>query len=215
MQMKSSIQRDLMQLFTKLLQGFVLKDDARDWSIMLMHQSAVREYFSKLGLFLHLDELDGYAFLKSCPAHEEEMGSITSESEMGVRDALVIKEPKGSPLMRRMPLSFELTLLLVLLREALMQFDESSRDDHRLILTRSEIYDLLKTFYKDLFDETRLVKRFDTLISRALELQVISELKGHPDKIEVHRVIRAMVDSQKLSEIKSALQTHAKQELAD
>ncbi len=214
MQTKSSVQNELTQTLTRLLQGFVFKDDGMVWTTLLMHQNSVREYFSKLGLFLHLDELDGFAFLKSTPPHDEEIGSVACESEMGTKSTTGT-ELKGSPLMRRFPLSYELTLLLVLLREALMQFDEASRDDHRLILSRTDIYDLLKMFYRDRSDETKLLKRFDTLISRALELQVVSELKGQTDKLEVHRVIRALVDAQKLAEIKASLQSHTQQELAE
>ena len=48
----------------KLLQGFVVSDEKKYWESLLTYQEAIREYFSALGLQLHLSIDDGYAFLK-------------------------------------------------------------------------------------------------------------------------------------------------------
>ena len=108
-------------------------------------------------------------------------------------------------LVRRIPLSFEVSLLCVLLREALEQFDSKVNDDHRLVLHRIDIYDLLKLFYEDKTDETKQVKRFDALINRVVELGFLKELKGNQNSFEVRRIIKAQFDAEKLVEIKARM----------
>lgn len=192
----------------KLLQGFIASDEKKYWEPLLTYQEAVREYFSTLGLQLHLSIDDGYAFLKQgCLVEEHQelaQAGALDEGEAVEGEPDVEKElASGMPtLVRRMPLSFEVSLLCVLLREALEQFDSNVSDDHRFVLHRTDIYDLLKLFYEDKTDETKQVKRFDSLINRMTELGFLKELKGNQHSFEVRRMIKAQFDAEKLLEIK-------------
>ncbi len=186
----------------KLLQGFIVSDEKKYWETLLIHQEAIREYFSVLGLQLHLSTDDGYAFLKQ--------GRLNQDHESDDEEALEDIDEKDSvaqfpTLVRRMPLSFEVSLLCVLLREALEQFDSKVNDDHRLVLHRVDIYDLLKLFYEEKTDETKQVKRFDALINRMVELGFLKELKGNQNSFEVRRIIKAQFDAEKLLEIKARM----------
>ncbi|MCW5588333.1 MAG: DUF4194 domain-containing protein [Legionellales bacterium] len=191
----------------KLLQGFLTADEKKYWEPLLVYQEAVRDYFSALGLQLHLSMDDGYAFLKQ--------GSLDQTAEDEVEETewqenLVAQGDEASALqvptlVRRMPLSFEVSLLCVLLREALEQFDFKVNDDHRLVLHRTDIYELLKLFYAERTDETKQVKRFDTLINRVVELGFLKELKGNQHSFEVRRIIKAQFDAEKLGEIKAQM----------
>lgn len=194
-------------LLIKLLQGFIVSDEKKYWETLLTYQEAVREYFSTLGLQLHLSVDDGYAFLKQ---GRLEQGSITGidDEEMPENEEGSIEENPTSSiptLVRRIPLSFEVSLLCVLLREALEQFDSKVNDDHRLVLHRIDIYELLKLFYEDKTDETKQVKRFDALINRVVELGFLKELKGNQNSFEVRRVLKAQFDAEKLVEIKARM----------
>jgi len=193
----------------KLLQGFIVADEKKYWESLLIYQEAVREYFSTLGLQLHLSIDDGYAFLKQGRLEQHQEGAQEDGEAMEGDE----KNPEEDPalrfptLVRRIPLSFEVSLLCVLLREALEQFDSKVNDDQRLVLHRIDMYDLLKLFYEEKTDETKQAKRFDALINRMVELGFLKELKGNQNSFEVRRIIKAQFDAEKLVEIKSRMMT--------
>lgn len=203
---------NISSVLIKLLQGFLLQEDKLSWETLLSQQIAVRDFFANLGLYLHLDENDGYAFLRTIPEGTIDDGKITSESLMGNLQQEENIEKKKLTLMRRFPLSFEVSLLCVLLREAIDQFDATVHDDHRLILTRSEIYELLSLYFPDRSDETKLIKRWDNVINKVIDLGFIRELKSDPARIEVLRIIKAMIDAEKVQEMKRNMQQHAQNE---
>jgi hypothetical protein len=201
----------LSAVLIKLLQGFLLQEDKQIWETLQVQQTFVREYFATLGLHLHLDEHDGYAFLRTIPMGESDDGKVTGESAIGNVQQEEVAEKKKLTLMRRMPLSFEVSLLCVLLREALDQFDATVHDDHRLIMAKSDIYDLLKLYFPDKHDETKLIKRWDGIINKVIELGFIRELKSDDSRIEVLHIIKAMIDAERVGEMKRNLQRYVQQ----
>ena len=186
----------------KLLQGFLLQEDKQAWETLQMHQTAVRAFFTTLGLHLHLDEQDGYAFLRTTPMDESDDGTLTNAQ-------------KKLTLMRKVPLSFEVSLLCVLLREALDQFDATVHDDHRLIMTKSDIYELLKLYFPNTHDETKLIRRLDSIINKVIDLGFIRELKSDTSRIEVLRIIKAIIDAERVSEMKHNMQQYAQKKSED
>lgn len=201
----------LATVLIKLLQGFLLQEDKQAWETLQCQQTVVREYFTTLGLHLHLDEQDGYAFLRTTPMDENENGKVTDESAIGNRQQEDMAEKKKLTLMRKMPLSFEVSLLCVLLREALDQFDATVHDDHRLVITKSDIYDLLKLYFPGKHDETKLIKRWDSIINKLIELGFIRELKSDTSRIEVLRIIKAMIDAERVCEMKRTMLAYVEQ----
>lgn len=192
----------------KLLQGFVVSDEKKYWEALLIYQEAIREYFSTLGLQLHLSMDDGYAFLKQgrLTQYQDDVQNSEIDAEEALEGEMDIAEESTTfqipTLVRRAPLSFDVSLLCVLLRETLEQFDSKVNDDHRLVLHRTDIYELLKLFYEERTDETKLIKRFDGLINRVVELGFLKELKGNRQSFEVRKIIKAQFDAEKLQEIK-------------
>ena len=196
---------DLSGVLIKLLQGFIYREEQHYWDALIFRQDVVRDYVRSLGLVLHLDDTDGYAFLKSNSVNEED----ESDSEESASNLVVENiEPKTLRLMRKIPLSYEVSLLCVLLREALEFYDEKVSDDHRLIISRSEIYDMLREFSSKTTDEVKQNKRFDALISKVQEFGFLRELRNDSQRFEVRRPIKALVDAQKLLEIKQQMQRH-------
>ncbi len=198
---------DLTAILIKLLQGLITTDDKKYWDKLITHQEFVRDYFSKLGLFLYLDQDDGYAFLRSIPPP-----SMAGVEEEGDVDLLAVEnaeqEANFPSLIRKMPLTFELSFFCVLLREALEHFDESVSDDFRLVLKRVDIYEMLKTFYPENNDESKQKKKLDALINKVVDLGFLRQLSNAEDSFEVKRVIKALVDAGKLKEIKEQMQLH-------
>lgn len=193
-------------LLTKLLQGFVYKEDDKYWTELMLRQEAVRGYFSPLGLQLYCDEVDGYAFLKS----EVNSESAAAEEEDAPQQSSNSSIPENTyRVMRRVPLGFDVSLLCVLIREALEHFDTQTSDDHRLILSADEIQDMLRQFFSETNDLVKQSRRFDTLISRVVELGFLKPLRNDPKKFEVKRPIKALIDAACIAQLKTAMLAHA------
>lgn len=144
---------------------------------------------------MFIDQNDGYAFLKQIDDDETETSSETIR------------------LIRRYPLSFELSLLCVLLREELEKFDSSQHDSAILVLSESEIRSMLSVYFKEKADQTKLYRELTKYLNQAAELSFLKELKensGSTDipidrKFEVRRILRAVIDIDFLSEFKKRL----------
>lgn len=147
-----------------------------------------------IGLDLVLDEAEGYAFLRSKSEDDE------------------IEADKLPRLVARRPLSFPVSLLLVLLRKKLAEFDASGGDT-RLVLSRDEIVDLIRVFLPDTSNEARLVDQIETHINKAVELGFLRRLKAisDPAGFEVRRILKAFVDAQWLADFDAQLAIYQSQ----
>lgn len=182
-------------LAVTLLKGVVYREaDERLWSTLLNLQSRVRDYMGVLNLDLALDEAEGYAFLRSRAADDDETA------------------PKAPRLVARRPLTFPVSLLLALLRKKLAEFDASGGT--RLVLTRDEMVQMLAIFIPTGSNESRIVDQIETHINKVVDLGFLRVLKtnGGPPGYEVRRILKAFVDAQWLAEFDSRLE-HYRQQL--
>ena len=178
----------------KLLQGIVYDDDPC-WNTLSNNIREITDFFETIGVQVFIDQNDGYAFLKQIDNDETDAGSETIR------------------LIRRHPLSFELSLLCVLLREELEKFDSSQHDSAILVLSESEIRSMLSVYFKEKADQTKLYRELTKYLNQAAELSFLKELKensGSTDipidrKFEVRRILRAVIDIDFLSEFKKRL----------
>lgn len=178
---------ELPAVVIPLLKGVFYRDaDAASWSALLNLQSRVRDYVSVLGLDLVLDESEGYAFLRSRPESDDQSA------------------PKLPRLVARRPLSFPVSLLLALLRKKLAEFDTSGGDT-RLILSRSEILELIRVFLPDSSNETRIVDQVDVHLNKIADLGFVRRLRGQENMFEVLRILKAFIDAQWLTEFDQRL----------
>ena len=186
----------LGRVLVPLMKGVIYKDsDAERWDSLLRLQARVQDHIAVLGLELHLDEAEGYAFLRTREVDEDS-------------DEL----PR---LMTRRALSFSVSLLLALLRKRLAEFDAVGGDT-RLVLTRDELVDMLRLFLPDTSNEARLIDQVDTHIKKIVELGFLRKMKVSDssdklDRFEVKRLIRAFVDAQWLSSFDERLAEYAEQ----
>jgi len=175
----------------KLLQGIVYYDDAPTWSILLQHQAAVTEHFERMGLALYLDEPEGYAYLQQ-PEPDDDTPNARTLPRLTRRDRL----------------SYPVTLLLVLLREALQQFDSSEPQSDRLVLMIEELRDMQRPFYQGRSDEIKLARALDGHVARVVDLGFLRRLSGKEERYEVKRILTAKISADVLGEIKEKLLRH-------
>ncbi len=176
----------------KLLQGTLEADDSA-WSLLLDYQIAVREHFESFGVALHLDEVEGYAYLTQPEAGDDEVEET--------------QEPLPR-LVRRQKLSYNATLLCVLLRERLVQFDQRELRSTQAVVSKSDIQGMLTLFLEEHTDEKRLLRTVDTLIRRVADLGFLKKLSGDDERYEIRRIIRAKLSADDLVEIKEKLAAH-------
>jgi hypothetical protein len=176
----------LSLLLIALMKGVLYQElDARLWQQLLNLQTRVRDYVAVLGLELMLDEAEGYAWLRT-----RETGD--GETEL----------PR---LVGRRQLSYPVSLLIALLRRKLAEFDAGGGDT-RLILSRDDIVELMRTFLPPGSTEARLVDQIDAHINKVVELGFARRLRGQEQMIEVRRILKAFVDAQWLNEFDARLQ---------
>jgi hypothetical protein len=199
----SAPQHDLTSLVVPLLKGVLYRDDdAPQWNALLQLQARVRDYVSVLALTLVLDEAEGYAFLRS-KGKSDGQGDVPDDEDA----------PKLPRLVRRQPLSFQVSLLLALLRKKLAEFDANGGDT-RLILSRDAVVELVRVFLPAGSNESRLIDQVDTHLNKVIELGFVRRLKtenagagrkGAESMVEVRRILKAFVDAQWLADFDDRL----------
>ena len=187
---------ELSALIVPLLKGVLYRDpDAALWSGLLGLQSRVRDYVAVLGLELSIDEAEGYAFLRSRPEPEEPAAPGT---------------PKTPRLIVRRPLTFQVSLLLALLRKKLAEFDAGGGDT-RLVLSREQVAEMLRLFLPEGSNEARLIDQVDAQLNKIAELGFVRRLRGQDGMIEVQRILKAFVDAQWLAQFDERLAAYRTQ----
>ena len=179
----------------KLLRGVVYYDDP-DWSALLLHSRKLQEYFAHIGLDLILSEPDGYAYL-SQPEHDHDA------------------DLDGRPLPRltvRRSLSFEVSLLCVLLREEFERFDPDAGDGGKVFLSLAQIRDRIRMFFNETGDEIRLLRELDKHIAVMERLRYIrkvgTERKNNEQRYEIMPIIKARVDPAFIQKFKEKMESY-------
>jgi hypothetical protein len=190
-----SDQRAEASAIIRLMQGVVYREsDEATWLALDRCGPAVRDHFAVIGVDVVIDDVEGYAFLRSMPQEDEE-------------DPL----PR---LVRRRSLGYHVSLLLVLLRKRLVEF-ETAGGEGRLVLTTEQITDLMRVFQSDSTNEARLADQVDRTIAKAAELGFLRSMRGQSQHWEVRRVLKAYVDAQTMSDFAAKLREYAATEAVD
>jgi hypothetical protein len=182
-------QNRLGQLLVSLFQGVLYREsDAALWQPLIDLQGRVRDYCATLGLELILDDAEGYAYLRHrVPAPGE---------------------PELPRLIARRQLSYPVSLILVLLRKKLAEFDATGGET-RLVIGRDQIAEQVRLFLPETGNEARLLDRMDTHLNKVVELGFLHRLRGQENQFEVRRILKAFVDAQWLSEFEQRLAHYA------
>jgi len=182
----------------RLLQGIVYADDDV-WGLVLRYQTSISTYFVEMGVQLYLNEGEGFAYLTQ-PSDDEEVVGATALPR----------------LVRRRALSYSVTVLLVLLREELNQFDTTDVDNYRLIMPREVLITKMQPFYAHQADERARLKAMERDINQVVEFGFMKEIKREKQiDYLVRPVLKAKIDSDQLEIIKQRLAEHGAGERDD
>jgi uncharacterized protein DUF4194 len=160
------------------------------WRDMLRLQGAVRDYLKLLSLEVIIDEIEGYAYVRQRMHDDTEA------------------EPDTPKLIPKWPLSYPVSLLLVLLRKRLALHDAQGGAT-RLVLTGEQIVEMMRTFLPTAPNEAKHVDQIERHIARIEELGFLKRLKSDEAVYEVRRILRAFVNADRLAEFETLYREHA------
>jgi hypothetical protein len=173
----------------ELMRGVVYREQSENsWATLDRHAGPVRDHFATIGVDVVVDDTEGYAYLRS----QED-------------DADAEPLPR---LVKRRTLTYHVSLLLVLLRKRLVEF-ETTGSDGKLVLSREQIVEMLRVFLADSTNEARVIDRVDTTLKQVADLGFLRQLRGQQDSWEVRRILKAYVDAQTLSDLAGKLSEYA------
>lgn len=180
-------------VFIKLLQGPVYEEDKTFWKDLLTWQTELSKYLQQTGLQLIISESDGYARIVQPEASESE-------------------EKPLPRLLRKSKLSYEATLLCIVLREALEEFDIKGTGS-RLFMTQKDIKERLALFFKEKNNKSKMLKDLNKPINSLVSIGILKVTREDAANKELHqyevkRIIKALVNNEKLEEIKNKLELH-------
>ena len=174
-------------ILANLLKGpLYIEDDRLLFRALIEKQIEVESLAQKLGLTIFIDETEGYAFVRSMSEIPDDYGQLPPR------------------LIARRPLSYQVTLLLVLLRQRLLEYDESEESLGRLVLSYEELLEMLKIYLPKTTNEATQLAKIEATIKKVVEMGFLRELDSDPSlkRYEVRRIIKALVQSDTLTQIK-------------
>lgn len=160
------------------------------WDDVVNYQVEIQEYISQIGLELIVKKDEGFAFVKQF------------EDSEGNTQGLIIRRQVG----------FETSIVLVVLRQSLEEFDSNPTQFQvaEKFITDSEIKDEVELFLPEKFNRVKFIKELDSHIKRIVELGYLKEVskKENETKYQIHRIIKEKITLDILQEFKLKLQSY-------
>ncbi|MCA9135780.1 MAG: DUF4194 domain-containing protein [Planctomycetales bacterium] len=178
----------------RLLQGIVYHDDGGDtWERILSGVTPLSDYFARIGLMLVVNEEDGMAYLRQI------------ETEILPPDYPAI--PK---LFRSISLTFEASLLCVLLRDELRRFEEEIHRDDRCVVQQASLLEIWQSLIPDQDDAVRANRNLGGQLRKLEELKFVRRFEKEPASWEVRRILKARLPLAELERLRSDLEAELK-----
>ena len=174
----------------KLLRGTVDKKDGV-WADILNYQTEIQEYINTLGLHLILKEDDGFAFLKQFEIDSD-------NNTIG--------------LVSRRQVGFETSIVLVILRQLLEEFESNPIDIHvtEKFITQSELKEQISFFLPEKYNKVKFLNDIEKYIKKVEELGYLKEsgTSFNEKKYKIHKIIKEKVTLDILNEFKEKLKEY-------
>lgn len=162
------------------------------WSDVVNYQLEIQEFISQIGLELIVKKEEGFAFVKQFEDSEgNTLGLIT-----------------------RRQIGFETSIILVVLRQSLEEFDNNPTQFQvaEKFITDTEIKEELELFLQEGYNRLRFLKDLDKYIKNVVELGYLKEIskKDIETKYQIQRIIKEKITLDILQEFKIKIQDYVK-----
>ncbi|HMP91379.1 MAG TPA: DUF4194 domain-containing protein, partial [Phnomibacter sp.] len=182
----------------RLLRGALYQEEEEHWNKLIIYKTEIIHWFEQIAIDLVIDQRDGYAYL---------------------RQLLLDDKDNTVGLVQRRPLSYEVTLLCVILRKMLDDFEMNDASSRNLYITRKLLRVELESFFKEKANRLKLVKELNRYIDEVVELGYLKRLRAdsthhEDDSFEVRPILKARFDDNQLQYFLEQLKpgSQAKQE---
>ena len=188
----SSLERNLKsysKAIVKLLKGTIERNrNSNVWDDVVNYQIEIQEYISQIGLELIVKKEEGFAFVKQLEDSEGNTLNLVTRRQIG----------------------FETSIVLVVLRQSLEEFDSNPTQFqvYEKFITDIEIKEEVELFLPEKFNRVKFLKDLDGYINNIVKLGYLSEVskKENETKYQVQRIIKEKVTLDILQEFKLKLQ---------
>lgn len=156
-----------------------LYDHQPVWDELLRYRVELALHLASEGLELLVDSREGFACLKQNPL--DETGRTVG-------------------LIQRRALSYELSLVCILLREWLEEFDVSASESRQLYITHTQLQSRMQLMFPERHNYMKLLRELDRLIKQTVDLGFLEPIRreGQEEHFQVMRIIKARVSYQEL-----------------
>lgn len=192
-------------LMVFLLKNYIdREDDKQLFESLVRQEREVEEFCRRLFLRLVVDHEAGYAYVRSLS--EEELPQSAGQ--------------RPPQLLTKRALPFYDSMVLILLRQRLLEFELSGQFG-RLVLERSEILTMVKTFVHNVNNDKRLDDNLNKAIDNLCSLGLLGKNKSaaasstkkadrNLERIEVKRIISVIVTPEILKQADDILESYVK-----
>jgi hypothetical protein len=159
------------------------------WDDVINYQIEIQEYISQIGLELIVKRDEGFAFVKQFENSEGETLGLVTRRQIG----------------------FETSIVLVVLRQSLEDFDSNPTQlATEKFITDSEIRDELELFLQEGYNKLKFKKDLDKYIRNVVELGYLKEInkKDNETKYQIHRIIKEKITLDVLQDFQSKLKEY-------
>lgn len=179
-------------ILVALLKGIVYNNNEKLWGELLKpeNEADIKKYFADIYLEVIIDKGEGFAYLKQIISEDQEQ-----------------EVPK---LIEKRQLNFHVSLLCLLLRKHLIEND-SEGESTKAILTKYEILNLVKPFYKETTNEANQQKQIEGAIKKIIEEGFLRKMKTEDEQYEINRIIKAFVNADNVMDSLERLRNYTKQ----
>lgn len=175
----------------KLMKGIVEKNDVV-WNDVLSYQSDIQDYIAIMGLELIVKKDEGFAFVKQLKLDDDKTMNMVSRRQYG----------------------FEVSVMLIVLRQILEDFDSNpTMQATDKYVTSEEIKEEAEMFLPTSYNKAKFEKDLDSYIERIVGFGFLVEPK-HAEgekRYRIHRIIKEKVTLDDLSDFKNQLKNYDSQ----
>lgn len=186
--MNSSNIKPYSRAVVRLLKGIVEKNDVV-WNDVLNYQSDIQDYIGTMGLELIVKKDEGFAFVKQLKLDDDKTMNLVSRRQYG----------------------FEVSVMLIVLRQILENFDSNpTMQATDKYVTAAEIKEETEMFLPTSFNKVKFEKELDTYIDRIVGFGFLVEPKHQEGekRYRIHRIIKEKVTLDDLSDFKNQLSNY-------
>lgn len=159
------------------------------WDDIILYQNEIQNYISLIGLELIVKKDEGFAFVKQ----------------------LEDSEGKTLGLVTRRQIGFETSIVLVVLRQSLEDFDSNPTQlANEKYITDTEIKDELELFLQEGYNKLKFQKDLKKHIDDAEKLGFLKEIdkKENETRYQIHRIIKEKITLDILQDFQTKLKVY-------